>query len=97
MTYKERKAKIAELFNNYTATKDKDINAIAEVYPLTAQAIYDVQKAAPEARIKVIAVTISKEILDSVGDNINAAFVAIRSEVNKRFINELTNLMMGLA
>ena len=95
MTYKERKAKIAELFNNYTAIKDEDINAIAEVYPLTAQAIYDVQKAAPEARIKVIAVTISKEILDSVGDNINAAFVAIRSEVNKRFINELTNLMMG--
>mgnify|MGYP004646907457 FL=1 len=95
MTYKEKKDKIAELFSNYTAIKDKDINAIAEAYPLTAQAIYDVQKAAPEARIKVIAVTISKEILDSVGDNINAAFVAIRSEVNKRFINELTNLMMG--
>lgn len=95
MTYEERKAKIAELFNNYTAIKDEDINAIAEVYPLTAQAIYDVQKAAPEARIKVIAVTISKETLDSVGDNVVAAFVAIRDEVNKRFSNELTNLMMG--
>lgn len=95
MTYKEKKDKIAELFNNYTAIKDEDINAIAEVYPLTAQAIYDVQKAAPEARIKVIAVTISKEILDSVGDNVDAAFIAIRNEVSKRFDNELTNLMMG--
>lgn len=95
MTYKEKKDKIAELFNNYTAIKDEDINAIAEVYPLTAQAIYDVQKAAPEARIKVIAVTISKEILDSVGDNVDAAFIAIRNEVSKRFNNELTNLMMG--
>ena len=95
MTYKEKKDKIAELFNNYTAIKDEDINAIAEVYPLTTQAIYDVQKAAPEARIKVIAVTISKEILDSVGDNVDAAFIAIRNEVSKRFNNELTNLMMG--
>lgn len=95
MTYKEKKDKIAELFNNYTAIKDEDINAIAEAYPLTAQAIYDVQKAAPEARIKVIAVTISKEILDSVGGNVDAAFIAIRNEVSKRFNNELTNLMMG--
>ena len=95
MTYKEKKDKIAELFNNYTAIKDEDINAIAEAYPLTAQAIYDVQKAAPEARIKVIAVTISKETLDSVGGNVDAAFIAIRNEVSKRFNNELTNLMMG--
>ena len=95
MTYKEKKDKIAELFNNYTVIKDEDINAIAEAYPLTAQAIYDVQKAAPEARIKVIAVTISKETLDSVGGNVDAAFIAIRNEVSKRFNNELTNLMMG--
>ena len=95
MTYEEKKTKIAELFNNYTAIKDEDINAIAEVYPLTTQAIYDMQKAAPEARIKVIAVTISKEILDSVGDSIDDRFIAIRNEVTKRFNNELTNLMIG--
>lgn len=94
MTYKEKMDKITELFNNYTAIKDEDINAIAEAYPLTAQAIYDVQKSAPEARIKVIAVTTSKETLDSVGGNVDAAFIAIRNEVSKRFNNELTNLMM---
>lgn len=95
MTYEEKKTKIAELFNNYTTIKDEDINAIANVYPLTAQAIYDVQKAAPEARIKVIAVTIPKEVIDSVGDSIDDRFIAIRNEVTKRFNNELTNLMIG--
>jgi len=93
MNYKETQAKVAALFNKYCSIKDEDINAIAEVYPLTVQAIYDVKKAAPEARFKVIAVTIPKDVLAT--DNVNAAFVAVRNEVSKRFNNELANLMFG--
>lgn len=95
MDYKERQKKIAALFNEYCSIKDEDINAIAEYYPLTAQAIYDVQKAAPEAKFKVIAVIISKDILDGAEGNVDAACIAVRNELCKRFNNELNNLMMS--
>lgn len=74
MTYEEKRNIIDKLFNDYTAIKDEDINALAEVYPLTTQAIYNIQKAAPEARIEVIAVTIPKELLDGIDNNVTAAF-----------------------
>lgn len=93
--YKETQKKIAAVFNEYCKIKDEDINAIAEYYPLTAQAIYDVQKAAPEVRVKVITVIIPKDVLDSADGNVDAACIAVRNELCKRFNNELNNLMMS--
>lgn len=92
--YKETQKKVAAVFNEYCKIKDEDINAIANYYPLTAQAIYDVQKAAPNAKFKVIAVRIPESVLDSANGNVDAACIAIRNELCKRFNNELTDLMM---